>query len=87
MIPSKLEKARQQYPIHLANILWDIRAALEKAEMPKADIHDWRLTVEGSRIYSVADRYWIKAEVQAAGWDCVFKLRDADNENVVIYLS
>lgn len=86
-IPNPLEKVRPNYSVKMLNALQDVRKALEKAVLPLEDAHSWKLVVECIGLFTIAERHWVKAELRAAGWECVFKLRDSENENLLIYLA
>lgn len=85
-LPTKLEKARPNYTLAIQNALANIRTILAKADVPVVNPHEWYLDVECIGLYDVTARYWITAELNAAGWGCVFGLRDSQNENIRIYM-
>lgn len=87
MLPSKLEMARPHYSERLLNLLQTVRATLEAIDMSMTDVYDQRYNVDLVGILSAAERYWIKAELAAAGWSGVYKLRDSENETLVIYMA
>lgn len=87
MLPSKLEMARPHYSERLLNLLQIVRTVLEAIDIPMADVHDQRYQVDLVGLLSANERYWIKAELEAAGWNGVYKLRDSENEMLVIYMT
>lgn len=86
MIPKKMDVLRKAHTPFMRRLIELVGDHLSKADFSNAADSSWAITFHlGQRLNSV-DEFFIRQELDAAGWGCSVRTRSVSEDSLVVFI-